>query len=627
MSSSASPDRSAPPYVNNPPDGTKYLGREGRYDVFEILSHQGAEALGTNNWCIVKSAYTWKDYHVDRKIQFKFFVDRDAGPPAEYALAQRIGDEKMPTMSEVYNQKDKLVIVLPPEVEAQVSGKSVGSLVMETLKKAKAGDEEGLERLTKCLTKSEWLMALIRSDDQSLLKQAAGAILANGSEYRKIQFFRGILEAKRPDGKPALQDDRGFFTAQASALARSLAKSLTNLDALPALAELAGRKDLVRTAKNRLLQKAQSGNLIWAPEMDEVLPFAEYETVAPANKVEISKDAHLTRYMLRVHGQTGIKISELVDLLQDNAEAFWWLYHGTPQVSPGATKEEIIFFYNHPRHLLMASPSKRALVEARLEGSLTWPQVKEWLALIEDLGAAYNLGDTGQQAVADTIQYGPVTPDTAQIILEHMAALDREIDTANDQYWEDTRLSEELEKRYKQWGPILYRSWENERDLERGLPWEAAEWVMSNMDALTNIGLFAMFPSYGALEQDSEAHRLVLSRDFNRLERYLDEKREGGLLGRRVAQRRRLALKDLLQGGLGDLRPDEDFDSEALAEGTKVESEHTDDDDVAREIAKDHLTEDPVYYKKLRAIERKRKALSRWRMASLVTAEVYLRSS
>ena len=41
-----------------------------------------------------------------------------------------------------------------------------------------------------------------------------------------------------------------------------------------------------------------------------------------------------------------------------------------------------------------------------------------------------------------------------------------------------------------------------------------------------------------------------------------------------------------------------------LKKGIKVEMEHTDDELVAMEIAKDHLAEDPVYYDKLETIER-----------------------
>jgi len=62
------------------------------------------------------------------------------------------------------------------------------------------------------------------------------------------------------------------------------------------------------------------------------------------------------------------------------------------------------------------------------------------------------------------------------------------------------------------------------------------------------------------------------------------------------------AVRDRLPGGKGDFRPDSDFDPKELARGIKVEMEHTSDRDIAKEIAKDHLTEDPAYYLKLKAI-------------------------
>jgi hypothetical protein len=62
---------------------------------------------------------------------------------------------------------------------------------------------------------------------------------------------------------------------------------------------------------------------------------------------------------------------------------------------------------------------------------------------------------------------------------------------------------------------------------------------------------------------------------------------------------------DIIPGGKGDHRPDEDFDPEQLWAGIQIESEHTDSLDVAKEIAKDHLTEDKEYYIKLKKMEAK----------------------
>jgi len=46
-----------------------------------------------------------------------------------------------------------------------------------------------------------------------------------------------------------------------------------------------------------------------------------------------------------------------------------------------------------------------------------------------------------------------------------------------------------------------------------------------------------------------------------------------------------------------------DFDADQVEIGTKVEMEHTNDREKAKQIAMDHLTEDPEYYKKLRKME------------------------
>ena len=64
-----------------------------------------------------------------------------------------------------------------------------------------------------------------------------------------------------------------------------------------------------------------------------------------------------------------------------------------------------------------------------------------------------------------------------------------------------------------------------------------------------------------------------------------------------------LIAADNIPGGLGDKKSPKDFDPKQVAKGKKVEMEHTDDPDLAQEIALDHLTEDPRYYDKLELIE------------------------
>ena len=55
-------------------------------------------------------------------------------------------------------------------------------------------------------------------------------------------------------------------------------------------------------------------------------------------------------------------------------------------------------------------------------------------------------------------------------------------------------------------------------------------------------------------------------------------------------------VKDILPGGADNGSPDSDFDKEQLDKGQEIEMEHTNDPDIAKEIAKDHLVEAPRYY-------------------------------
>lgn len=61
---------------------------------------------------------------------------------------------------------------------------------------------------------------------------------------------------------------------------------------------------------------------------------------------------------------------------------------------------------------------------------------------------------------------------------------------------------------------------------------------------------------------------------------------------------------EILSGGKADGKPDAAFPAAALRAGMKVEREHVRDARMRKEIAKDHLTEDPRYYVKLRRMEK-----------------------
>lgn len=61
---------------------------------------------------------------------------------------------------------------------------------------------------------------------------------------------------------------------------------------------------------------------------------------------------------------------------------------------------------------------------------------------------------------------------------------------------------------------------------------------------------------------------------------------------------------DLLPGGKADDKTNADFPDDLLNDGAEHEKEHTDSQEVAEEIARDHLEEDLDYYEKLEKVEK-----------------------
>ncbi len=64
-------------------------------------------------------------------------------------------------------------------------------------------------------------------------------------------------------------------------------------------------------------------------------------------------------------------------------------------------------------------------------------------------------------------------------------------------------------------------------------------------------------------------------------------------------KRKGLISEDKLEGGMGDSKKPSDFDYRELEIGIAVEKEHTNNKKIAREIALDHLAENPIYYSNL----------------------------
>jgi hypothetical protein len=66
---------------------------------------------------------------------------------------------------------------------------------------------------------------------------------------------------------------------------------------------------------------------------------------------------------------------------------------------------------------------------------------------------------------------------------------------------------------------------------------------------------------------------------------------------------RKIGWTDQIPGGLADNKSPNDFNPKAVEKGMKVEMEHTDDKEKAKEIAMDHLVESKDYYDFLEDME------------------------
>lgn len=74
-----------------------------------------------------------------------------------------------------------------------------------------------------------------------------------------------------------------------------------------------------------------------------------------------------------------------------------------------------------------------------------------------------------------------------------------------------------------------------------------------------------------------------------------------------------------IEGGKSDYRPDSDFDPEELKIGIEIELEHTNDREIAKEIAKDHLEEHPKYYSALVKMEKALSKEPQWLNAEIIS--------
>lgn len=120
-------------------------------------------------------------------------------------------------------------------------------------------------------------------------------------------------------------------------------------------------------------------------------------------------------------------------------------------------------------------------------------------------------------------------------------------------------------------------------------------WKLGNVTAMT-------LPQFKAWIDSGDTSK-PLQKQVSKYNRAISDEMVAKVLRYSAMQNNDKTIADKLPGGLADDKTPGDFDPEKLAAGIEVEMEHTSDEDIAREIAMDHLTEDPDYYDKLRKVE------------------------
>jgi len=80
-------------------------------------------------------------------------------------------------------------------------------------------------------------------------------------------------------------------------------------------------------------------------------------------------------------------------------------------------------------------------------------------------------------------------------------------------------------------------------------------------------------------------------------------------------------MPNQVPGGKADKKKPEDFDPKQIEMGIKVEMEHTDDKELAKEIAMDHLMEFPDYYTHLKDMESQLEESGKGKKASGLSEE------
>lgn len=131
--------------------------------------------------------------------------------------------------------------------------------------------------------------------------------------------------------------------------------------------------------------------------------------------------------------------------------------------------------------------------------------------------------------------------------------------------------------------------------------------VYALLDRLVEYEIDKAFYEYGSAKRAGRSG----DRAFDRLAKLSAVLSDCGTIGRRLSRVHRLSgittddeWRDSTPGGLAEGKKPSEFSKDQLEKGIKVEKEHTPKEEVAQEIAQDHLVENDIYYDYLEDMEK-----------------------
>jgi hypothetical protein len=214
-------------------------------------------------------------------------------------------------------------------------------------------------------------------------------------------------------------------------------------------------------------------------------------------------------------------------------------------------------------------------------------------------GRPYGWGDAYEQTEVDeAIEVG----DEVVELLAKGVGKSKAINDVSMKYDIDAKSIKDLMDTYEE-GGVMYgkskASMEHGEPLLSAPPSQEGSWSKAGASIVGGVGsVVGGIGDFigGVGDFIGSSKDLAKARELGKEKEYLEE------LEKYESQKKALSMEQGIKLKHGS-DPDTKFDKSQLSMGIRVETEHTNDKGIAKQIAKAHLSEDPRYYTKLKKVE------------------------